>query len=122
MLDSWIGFAEGFLLVFAIDDRDSFEEIIVKYNRIVKNKTKEKPSIIIVANKCDLEDKRKVETKEAEDLANSLGVKFMEVSALQKINVKEGFLILAKELLFKKGKLESSLRDDGNIKKKCYCF
>jgi len=122
MFDSWIGFAEGFLLVYAIDDRDSFEEIIVKYNRIVKNKTKEKPSIIIVANKCDLDDKRKVETKEAEDLANSLGVKFMEVSALQKINVKEGFLILAKELLLKKGKLESSLRDDSNVRKKCYCF
>ena len=122
MLDSWIGFAEGFLLVYAIDDRDSFEEISVKYKRIVKNKSKDKPCIIIVANKCDLEDKRKVETKEAEELAHSLGVHFLEVSALQKINVKEGFLILAKDLLYKKGKLENPLRDDGIIKKRCYCF
>lgn len=122
MLDSWIGFAEGFLLVYAIDDRESFNEILVKYKRIIKNKSKDKTCIVIVGNKCDLNDKRKVERKEAEDLAKTLGVHFMEVSAYEKINVKEGFLILAKELLYHKGKLENPLKDDSNAKKRCYCF
>jgi small GTP-binding protein len=123
MLDSWIGFAEGFLLVYAIDDRDSFNEISVKYKRIIKNKLKDKPCIVIVGNKCDLIDtKRKVEKKEGEDLANSLGLPFLEVSALEKINVKEGFLILAKELLYKKGKLENPLKEESRTKKRCYCF
>jgi small GTP-binding protein len=122
MLDSWIGFAEGFLLVYAIDDRESFNEITNKYKRIIKTKIKEKTSIIIVGNKCDLEDKRKVEKKEAENLAKSLGVQCLEVSALERINVKEGFLILAKDLLYKKGKLENPANGDDNAKRRCYCF
>jgi GTPase SAR1 family protein len=124
MLDSWIGFAEGFLLVYAIDDIESFNEISVKYKRIIKNKSKDKPCVVIVGNKCDLDKsgKRKIETKEGEELAKSLGVHFMEVSAFEKINVKEGFLILAKELLCKKGKLDNPLKDEEKSKKKCYCF
>jgi GTPase KRas protein len=123
MLDSWIGFAEGFLLVYAIDDRESFNEITNKYKRIIKTKTKDKACIIIVGNKCDLEEtKRIINKNEAEELAKSLGVQFMEVSALERINVKEGFLILAKELLYKKGKLENPALADEKTKKRCYCF
>lgn len=121
MMDSWIGFAEGFILVYAIDDRESFEAIKPKYERILKNKIGEKPAIILVGNKCDLTDKRKVETREAENLAKTWNINFLEVSALEKINVKESFLVVAKQLLVKKAKIESE-GDDGNQKKRCYCF
>jgi small GTP-binding protein len=122
MMDSWIGFADGFILVYAIDDRESFEVIKSKYDRIIKNKLGEKPSIILAGNKCDLNDKRKVESKEAENLAKMWNVNFMEVSALEKINVKETFLVVAKELLVKKAKIENNDKDDGSMKKRCFCF
>ena len=46
MLDTWIGFAEGFVLVYSIDDRESFDSLKSKYDkkdqaivaaRIIKN-------------------------------------------------------------------------------------
>lgn len=122
MLDSWINYAEGFILVYAIDDKDSFDLIKTRYQRIMKNKIGENPAIIIVGNKCDLDDKRQVETRDGEILAKGLNVNFIEVSALEKINVKETFLTVAKQLLVKKAKI--SLRDEVEIdnKKRCYCF
>ena len=107
MMDSWIGFADGFLLAYAIDDRESFEVIKAKHDRIIKNKIGENPCIILVANKCDLTDKRKVEAQEAEALAKFWNINFLEVSALEKINVKENFLLVAKELLLKKAKIDN---------------
>ena len=122
MMDSWIGFAEGFILVYAVDDRESFDSIKSKLDRIVKNKMGEKPPIIVVGNKCDLNDKRKVETKEGEASAKNWNVSFLEVSALEKINVKETFLVVAKELLIKKARIEMGEKDEGNLKKRCFCF
>ena len=58
--------------------------------------------MIIVGNKCDLEDNRKVTKEEGESYAKSKGVDFMEVSALKTINVKETFVKLAHNLLEKK--------------------
>ncbi len=120
MIDSWIGSADGFLLVYAVDDIESFESIKGKYERIIKNKQREKPPIIIVGNKCDLKDRRKVESKDAESMAKQLNVHFMEVSALEKINVKEAFLVIAKELLLKKENIDDT--DNSENKKRCYCF
>ncbi len=121
MLDSWIASADGFILVYSIDDKESFDVLKAKYDRIIKNKAGEKPSIIMVGNKCDLIDKRKVSQEEAEQKAKTWKINFLEVSALEKINVKETFLVVAKELLIKKAKIDTKeKRDDG--KKRCYCF
>ena len=102
MLDTWINFAEGLVLVYSIDDSESFESLKDKYDRVVKNKSDDVYSVIIVGNKCDLEDKRKVTKEEGESYAKSKGVDFMEVSALKTINVKETFVKLAHNLLEKK--------------------
>jgi GTPase SAR1 family protein len=119
MLDSWIGYAEGFLLIYAIDDKESFEAVKHKYDRVVKSKI-DKPSIILIGNKCDLVDKRRVERSEGEEFAKSKGIRFMEVSALEKINVKEAFLAVASELLYKQ--LKINIHDDEKKRKRCYCF
>ena len=112
MLDTWIGFAEGFVLVYSIDDRESFDSLKSKYDRIVKNKAEETFSIIIVGNKCDLEDKRKVSLEEGQSYAKEKGVDFMEVSALKTINVKETFITLAHNLLNKKIKPNKAVSGD----------
>lgn len=122
MLDSWISYADAFVLVYAIDDKESFDVIKVRYDRILKNKGADKPPIIIAGNKCDLENRRKVEYKAGADLAEAWKVPFLEVSALNKINVSETFFCVAKELLNKKLKGNKTVADDKELKKRCYCF
>jgi len=118
MLETWVNFGSGFLLVYSIDDHYSFEDIQLKYNKIVLLKEKELYSCILVGNKCDLDDEcRKVSKKEAEEYAKSKGISFLEVSALNKINIKESFLTLVHDLIEKKhGKDKKSV-----VEKMCGC-
>ena len=81
MIDEWIKTADGFLLLFAINDKESFEVLKGKIKRIKKN-NKDKLPIILVGNKCDLENKREVDKKDAIEFAKSIGAKYYETSAL----------------------------------------
>jgi GTPase SAR1 family protein len=119
MLDSWISYADGFILVYAIDDKESFEAAKQKYERVIKTK-QEIPAIILIGNKCDLIDKRRIEKSDAEQFAKTKGIKFMEVSALEKINVKETFLTVATDLLYKQLKINT--QGEEKERKRCYCF
>jgi len=102
MIETWINFGSGFLLVYSIDDIESFNEVKKKYDKLVQIKGKELFSCILVGNKCDLgDDVRKVSQKEAEDFANSKEIPFLEASALNKINVKESFVKVVHDLLTK---------------------
>ena len=107
MMDDWIKFAYCFILVYSIDNKESFIQINNKYETILKNKSKEKNkiSIIILGNKCDLDnDNRKVTKEEADKYANSIGVTLIETSALNSINVNEGFLKVIQNYLEKNRK------------------
>ena len=115
MMDDWIDFASCFILVYSIDDNDSFNQIKQKYDYIIKRKSKKKKkySIIIVGNKCDLENERKVSKEEVESYGKNIGVITMESSALNGINVNEAFLKVT----------EIHLDKIGNEKGKgCPCF
>ena len=81
MIDEWIKAANGFLLMFAINDKESFEALKAKLNRIKKN-NKENLPMVVVGNKCDLESKREVDKQIAMDYAKSIGAKYYETSAL----------------------------------------
>ncbi|CAJ0642005.1 8058_t:CDS:2, partial [Entrophospora sp. SA101] len=51
---------EGFLLVYSITSRNSFEEIATFHEQILRVKDKNYFPIIVVANKSDLEKERQV--------------------------------------------------------------
>lgn len=51
---------EGFLLVYSITSRQSFEEIMTFQQQILRVKDKDYFPIIVVGNKCDLEGERQV--------------------------------------------------------------
>ena len=104
MLDTYIEFTNCYLLIYSINNENSFKEVKTKYERICKVKEKEKENIIVVlvGNKCDLPiNERKVSTNEAEEYANKNGMKFLESSALNRINTKEVFNIAIKKFLEK---------------------
>ncbi len=122
MLDTWINSSDGFVLVYSIDNKESFESTKKRYERILKLKGDQKVAIVVAGNKCDLEESRKVTKEEAENFCLSNKITFMETSALKVINVKEAFLSCAKGLLqinFPE-KYKNVGKEGG--KKKCYCF
>ena len=104
MMDMWISFGEGFLLVFAINDKESFNLIKSKHDRILKGKHGVKCPILLVGNKQDLENERQVNYSEAKEMADKWGIEYIETSAKTNFNCKEAFEMLAQEIVQKKGK------------------
>ena len=95
MMDMWINFGEGFLLVFAINDKESFSLLRSKRERILKGKHGEKTPMILVGNKQDLKDSRQVQFNEAKQLADLWGIEYIETSAKTNYHCKEAFEKLA---------------------------
>ena len=104
MMDMWISFGEGFLLVFAINDKESFNLIKSKHDRILKGKHGVKCPILLVGNKQDLENERQVNYSEAKEMADKWGIEYIETSAKTNFNCKEAFEMLAQKIVQKKGK------------------
>mmetsp|Transcript_589 Transcript_589/g.2106 ORF Transcript_589/g.2106 Transcript_589/m.2106 type:complete len:119 (-) Transcript_589:623-979(-) len=67
--------------------------------------------IILVGNKCDLDNQRQVSKEEGMKKAESIGCSYLETSAKTSQNVDEAFLILL-EYITSKG--ERALRDEDN--------
>lgn len=60
MREQYMRTGEGFLLVYSITSRQSFEEIVTFQQQILRVKDKDYFPIIVVGNKCDLESERQV--------------------------------------------------------------
>ncbi|PVG04102.1 ras protein [Serendipita vermifera] len=98
MREQYMRTGEGFLLVYSITSRNSFEEISTFHQQILRVKDKDTFPVVIVANKCDLEYERQVGMNEGRDLAKHYNCKFIETSAKQRINVDEAFSQLVREI------------------------
>ena len=101
MMDFWISDAEGFLLVFAINDKESFSYINGMHERILKGKYGVKGPILLVGNKQDLVNERQVIYKEALAQADSWGIQYMETSAKTNFNCQEALEKLVLEIVKK---------------------
>ena len=99
MMDSWINFGDGFLLIFAINDEESFKMLEKKRERILKNKLGAPCPILLVGNKQDLDNERQVEYAEAKALADKWKVEYIETSAKTNFNCKEAFERLAVKIV-----------------------
>ena len=60
MREQYMRTGEGFLLVYSITSRESFEEITTFQQQILRVKDKDYFPMVVVGNKCDLEHERKV--------------------------------------------------------------
>ena len=122
----------GVLVVYDITDRDSFENLNSWLIEIEKNANKNVYKLLI-GNKCDLEDKRKVTYQEGKDFATSNGMQFIETSAKADTKVKEAFELLTQEIIKASATKEKSMEKkektvhlssgttDLNMKKKGCC-
>ncbi|XP_055271103.1 GTPase HRas isoform X2 [Moschus berezovskii] len=80
MRDQYMRTGEGFLCVFAINHAKSFEDIHQYREQIKRVKDSDDVPMVLVGNKCDLAA-RTVEARQAQDLARSYGIPYIETSA-----------------------------------------
>ncbi|CAM36362.1 R-RAS related [Caenorhabditis elegans] len=91
MREQYLRTGSGFLIVFAVTDRNSFEEVKKLHELICRIKDRDDFPIILVGNKADLENERHVARHEAEELAHRLSIPYLECSAKIRKNVDEAF-------------------------------
>jgi len=89
---------EGFLLVYSVTERDSFDLIGTYHEQILRVKDTQSVPIVLVGNKSDLEYDRVVDMFEGQLIAQELGCRFAETSAKLGINVTETFIDLVCEI------------------------
>lgn len=101
--------AMGIMLVYDVTDERSFNNIR-NWLRNIDQYASEGVNKILIGNKCDDIDRRVVERERGVELAREYGLKFMETSAKNGVNVDEAFFTLARDIkkrLIDTGKLVS---------------
>lgn len=100
MREQYVRSGKGFLLVYSVASRQSFEEVQQIYQQIMRSKNNDSNfPIVLVANKVDLTAERVVTSEEGSRLANRLNLPYMEASAKTTYNVQESFKTLASRTL-----------------------
>ena len=101
---SFIKKADGVILIYDIGEKDSFEAVD-NWIKSIREIGKDKLPIILVGNKCDLsDDKRMISLKEGQDKANEFNILFYETSCKEGINIKEVFEKLIDDIIEKGNK------------------
>ena len=107
MRDRYMKYGQGFMFVYSITSQAEFDDLPALYSQLCHVKGTCDVPIVLVGNKCDLEDERAVGRDEGENLAHQWGkyCSFMEVSAKKRINITEAFYELVRLIQEKEGKI-----------------
>ena len=111
--------SHGCFIVYDITNQSSFDNVEKWYEHVQKEAGKD-ISIILVGNKSDLENERKVSKEKGEDLAKNLNCPFFETSAFSGINISQIFQELGNNIFERTGgvkneeDLDIELENDNN--------
>ena len=110
------------LLVFAVDDRKSFKNLD-KWIADLRRETKDCP-IVLVGNKTDLQDKRKITQEEIINYAKEKKLTFIETNIKENETCQNCFKTIVKEYLVEDGLNTPPINEfdhleDNFIKRKC---
>ena len=97
LLKAYIKETKAILLVYNITDESSFLAVNDWIKEIKKYEVN--PIIVLVGQKCDLEN-RIISEERGRELANELGVEFFEISAKTGYNVEELFNYIIQQCIF----------------------
>ena len=81
--------------MYDVTDRETFENVR-QWMHEIDRFANDNVCKVLVGNKCDLEDKRKVSKEEGEELAKHYAIPYLETSAKSNICVEESFTTMAR--------------------------
>ncbi|CAG2195286.1 ras-related protein R-Ras2-like [Mytilus galloprovincialis] len=123
MREQYMRSGEGFLLVYSVTDKSSFNEIYKFHKQILRVKDREEFPMILVANKADLEHQRVVTKEEGQELSRQLRINYIEASAKMRLNVDQSFYdlvrIIRKFQAEERPEENSRKNGSGKHRKKC---
>ena len=95
------------MIVYDITDRQSFEQV-KEWMEEIDNYAQKNVNVLLIGNKNDLRDKRKISFKEGENFAAKNNIRFMETSAKEALNITLAFRTLALDVMakFEAGELD----------------
>lgn len=100
MRDLYMRSGEGFILVYSITSKATFDELPELRDQIIRVKDHDRCPLVLVGNKCDMEEDRAVQKKQGQALATTWGnTTFLETSARLEINVKEIFVTIVQQII-----------------------
>ncbi|KAH8913618.1 hypothetical protein BT69DRAFT_1314870 [Atractiella rhizophila] len=111
---------DGFILVFALNSRDSIEDLLPIRDSIVRQKEdldikKENVPFLLIGNKCDLIMERKVGAEVGASLSRFWGgVAYYETSAKSGVNVAVVFKCIVRQIMA----LELDMNPQSRLKKR----
>eukprot|EP00727_Mastigamoeba_balamuthi_P000399 m51a1_g10356 putative ras gtpase (201) ;mRNA; f:29146-30200 len=99
MRDQYLRTGDGFVFVFSVTDRKSFESVKGLHSTVRRVQPyRESYPCVVLANKVDLVEERDVTSSEGAFLAKSLSAPYLEVSAKTRTNIEEGFCACVREI------------------------
>jgi len=121
MRDLYIKNSQGFLLVYSIASRGTFEEIKLIKDQIMRVKECDdgtKLPLVLVGNKTDMPS-RLISYEEGNELATNWGVSFTECSAKTGQNIEQIFTDLVRQVVDKDPSFVSKRLEKREKKHKC---
>jgi len=91
--------AHGIILVYDITNRDTYQHIQMWLQEVDIYSTVGESIKMLIGNKIDQEDQRKVSKEEAQNYARTEGMMFMECSAFTNLSVQRAFDELLEKIL-----------------------
>ena len=116
-VDKFFKKSDCVFLVYEITNRKSFENIS-NWIKECKSNASENVLIVLIGNKCDLNEKRQVTTEEGKNLAKQYEISFYETSAKTGDNVQKAFTEILKNLSVKE--IPKEVEEESNLRKKSY--
>jgi len=99
MRDLYMKNGQGFAMAYSIVAQSTFNDLPELREQILRVKDCDSVPMVLVGNKCDLEDDRVVGKDQGAALASKWGsVTFLETSARKKINVDNVFIDLVRQI------------------------
>jgi len=95
--DQWVREGQGFILVYSIASRSTFERLEI-FRQSMRRVKRGDPIFMLVGNKCDKTYEREVSKEEGAALARQFGCEFIETSAKTAQNVERLFMNLVRSL------------------------
>jgi GTPase KRas protein len=107
MRDQYMRTGQGFVLVFDMTNRATFDALAIFAEQVsrVKDAAITDVPMIVVGNKCDLEHQRTVSPMEARAFAESIGARYGECSAFLRFNIDEVFADAVREVKRRDGEM-----------------